>query len=671
MATFLHKAIARRFSSGCVTSARIQVGTTVKLSDMETRQLSYFILACQHKNHAEGAARTGLSASALSENLNLLERELGLTMFQRGPLGHFPTEAARWLYQAAEPILQLAEAAETLLNLPVSASIERIEISSPLQFMLGRLSRAASLAVRELRKIHPGILATVRFADSASPGPEESTTLELPVHEEPSPVGRVVLDYAENGDGAEGTLLFLDEWLCVTSAERSADGRRTVPFETLRTLPLFLPSLAPAQIRLARAYCTAHDLPDPMVIEEDVGTFPRLSRDAVPFCLLAPQSLVAGGLARLNLGSAKLPVDLTSKVVARVTADHPVARNYVSLLRDIVQDPEPTVHYDPKITLKQMRYFLTLCDQLNVTAAARKLHVVQPALSNQLRKLESVVGRKLFHRRRTGLEPTLDTQRLVELFTPAIARSDRIVFRAAHYAATRHERLSIGFIPMINHDGPLVRAITAALEEWGRTYPNAKLQVREAPTQTLHRWVESGAISFALVEAHVSRTSQLDLNTRDMLGVVSNTAAPLLPPGNVPLRRLTGIPLVLPGEAFGLRQILDRAADEANTRLIPQMEVNSLTMILAMIRRMPLATILPQPSVQPYVDAGVFQFNAIVEPAISRRLSILFSPARSLTEIERSLIAIFRQNLAIAGFAPAAASDSAPDDARRSRTPVH
>ncbi|MGO4840234.1 LysR substrate-binding domain-containing protein, partial [Rhizobiaceae sp. 2RAB30] len=162
--------------------------------------------------------------------------------------------------------------------------------------------------------------------------------------------------------------------------------------------------------------------------------------------------------------------------------------------------------------------------------------------------------------------------------------------------------------------------ITDALAEWGRSYPTVRLQVQEAPTQTLHRWVESGAISFALVEAHVSRISQLDLNTMDMLGVVSSTATPLLPPGDVPLRRLAGIPLVLPGEGFGLRQLLDRAADDAETRLTPQMEVNSLTMILALIRRMPLATILPQPSVQPYVDASIFQFNPIVEPAISRRL---------------------------------------------------
>lgn len=639
---------------------------------METRQLSYFILACQHKSHAESAARFGLSASALSENLGLLERELGLTLFQRGPLGHYPTEAARWLYQASEPILQLAEAAEAVLEQRDAGRFQRIEVSSPLQFMLGRLSRAASLAARALRKIHPEALATVRFAiDSTSRlSSSKDAVLDFPEHFKGPPAGRVMLDYAGSGDDTESSLLFLDEWLCITATERVATGDRTIPFETLRTMPLLLPSLAPAQLQQARAYCLEHGLPEPKIIGEDVGTFPNLSRETDPFCLLAPQSLVAGGLARLNLGHARLPVGLASRVVARIAADHPAARSYVTLLTDIIQDPEPIVLYEPKITLKQMRYFLALCDQLNVTAAARKLHVVQPALSNQLRKLETVVGGKLFHRHRTGLEPTPDAKRLAELFASATERCDWIGFQAAHYAATRHQRLSIGFIPMINHDGPLLRAISAALEEWVTTYPHVRLQVQEAPTQTLHRWVESGAISFALVEAHVSRGSQLDLNTRDVMGVVSSAASSPLPPGNVSMRRLSGIPLILPGEAFGLRQIIEQAAAEADTRLTPRMEVNSLTMILALIRRMPLATILPQPSVQPYVDAGIFQFNPIVEPVIRRRLSILFSADRSLTEIERSLIAIFRRHMAIAGLTPTTASHGAPRDTPADRTPV-
>lgn len=639
---------------------------------METRQLSYFILACQYKNHAQGAARSGISASVLSENLNALEQELGLTLFQRGPLGHYPTGEARWLYQLAEPILRLAEAAETALSLPALEPLQRLEVSSSLQFMLGRLSRAASLAARQLRKSHPAILTNIQFADASHVVPPQVTPVETMKF--PS-TGHVVLEYAPEGSDQgtqdKSTLLFSDQWLCIGPTEHFADGANVVFLEMLRSTPLFLPALAPAQIRQARAYCVANRLPEPKIIDEDVGTFPLLSRDHDPFCMLAPQSLVAGGLARFNFGHARLPVDLASKVVARIAADHPAARLYVTLLKEIVQEPEPVVRYEPKITLKQMRYFLALCDQLNVTAAARKLHVVQPALSNQLRKLETVAGRKLFHRHRAGLEPLPGTRRLAELLAPAVAQSDHIVFQAAHFAAKQQQRLAIGFIPMINHDGPLVRAITAALEEWSAAYPNVRLQVQEAPTQTLHRWVDAGAISFALVEAHVSRTSQLDLQTRDSFGVVSRAAVHLLPPGDVRLRQLAELPLVLPGDGFGLRQIIDRATAELDMRLVPQMEVNSLTMILALIRRMNLATILPQPSVRPYVESGIFQFNPIVDPAISRRLSILFSTERSLTEIERSLIATLRRTLASAGFTPPSASDNIPDDGLPSQTPVH
>src|ERR1700741_485752 len=90
---------------------------------METAQLSYFILACQFRNHAEAAAYSHVSPSALSENIDALERELKLTLFQRGPQGHYPTEAARWLYQPVEPLLQTVEAAENIFATPGLNSI--------------------------------------------------------------------------------------------------------------------------------------------------------------------------------------------------------------------------------------------------------------------------------------------------------------------------------------------------------------------------------------------------------------------------------------------------------------------------------------------------------------------------------------------------------------------
>lgn len=632
---------------------------------METNQLSYFILACQHKNHKEAAARAGISSSTLSENLKSLERELGLVLFERGQLGHYPTATARWLYQSIEPVLQRTEAIAALPDCRKS-QIDQLRITSPLQFMLGRLSRSASLAVRALRKDHPNVVAEVKFVSS------EVSHLSMNAGKEhlgwqedifPDNESHIVLKYVENEEDHAQAFLFHDDWIVVQPFDQCEESGHVATFDTLRRLPLLLPPLPKMQIHHARAYCIHHDLSAPIIIEEDVGTFSRLSEDTGPFALLAPYSLVASGLSRVSFTYSSLPVKLSSTIVAKVLANSPAARTYVLLLQQILQNPDPIVSYEPTVTFKQMRYFLMLRSQLNMTAAAKKLHVVQPALSNQLRKLETVVGQSLFHRQHNGLKPTPNAAKLSQLIEPAIARYDNVVFSARHIAAAQHHLLTIGVFPIANHTSHLAKALASTFDDWSRTYPRVKLKIVEAPSSILHRWVKLGIASFALVEAHLSRASQLDLQSEDILGVVSRTGANLIQPGEIPLSRVADLPLILPTETFGLRQLLDQAAEDADIRLAPKIESNSFTTTLALIGKMNFATIMPEASVRPYLADGVFQFNPIRDPIIRRRLSVIFSTARNLTQIERSMIGTLRHHLTEIGFKPAAASDSVQDDA--------
>jgi DNA-binding transcriptional LysR family regulator len=105
--------------------------------------------------------------------------------------------------------------------------------------------------------------------------------------------------------------------------------------------------------------------------------------------------------------------------------------------------------------------------------------------------------------------------------------------------------------------------------------------------------------------------------------------------------------LLLPSREFGIRRLLDAAAAKAGIRLRVETEVNSLIMAMAMLDGGKCATVMPYATVRNAVSDGSLQFSRLVEPEVWRNLSVIFSAERSLTEIERSFVRVFRRQLAL------------------------
>jgi DNA-binding transcriptional LysR family regulator len=87
------------------------------------------------------------------------------------------------------------------------------------------------------------------------------------------------------------------------------------------------------------------------------------------------------------------------------------------------------------IELRHLRYFVALADAGTFTHAAERMFIAQPTLSQQIRRLEEIVGTPLLQRRRDGLRLTKAGAILLDASRNVLSLVDHAVSRTRQAAA--------------------------------------------------------------------------------------------------------------------------------------------------------------------------------------------------------------------------------------------
>jgi len=144
--------------------------------------------------------------------------------------------------------------------------------------------------------------------------------------------------------------------------------------------------------------------------------------------------------------------------------------------------------------LRHLRYFVMAAEEKNISRAAARLNITQPAVSRQIRDLESELGTPLFERESSGLK-------LTEAGRAALPHAQDILRRAAGLgsamAAFNREpkrSLTIGFIPTA-----LPGFLAAALRAFNQRHDDVCTQIREMSPVDQEQALQDGEIDIALL----------------------------------------------------------------------------------------------------------------------------------------------------------------------------
>lgn len=266
--------------------------------------------------------------------------------------------------------------------------------------------------------------------------------------------------------------------------------------------------------------------------------------------------------------------------------------------------------------LRQIRYFVTLFNEGSVTKAAKRLGVVQPALSMQIRKLEEEFHTQLFQRTARGVEPTAGAREFHKHCLAILAGVEGAgqALREAGTLVTGH--VTLGLMPSL-----AAGTMAPALLAYARDYPAVRVTVIEAYSDDLLERLQAGSLDLAIVNGGPSLPVPAIPLSMDRLALVTRVEAgePRLPP-QVTAAELGGFRLVLPSPRQGMRRLLDQRLGEAGLALQPDFEIDSLNMTLDLVSRSAYATILPELAVRKAVEAGIVHCRLITDPVIQREV---------------------------------------------------
>lgn len=193
------------------------------------------------------------------------------------------------------------------------------------------------------------------------------------------------------------------------------------------------------------------------------------------------------------------------------------------------------------LTLRQLRYFLVLAEELHFGRAARRLHISQPPLSASLRQLEEELGVVLLER--SSRHVTLTTagsafQRQARHLLEQLADTQDLVRRIAGSASGV---LRVGFTPAM-----IFRRLPQALKMLQDSHPGIEVQLLERNSAEQLKAVESGQLDIGFIHSMPlpERISALTIADEAFLCCLP-LHHPLASRRSLSIRDLIGEPLVM------------------------------------------------------------------------------------------------------------------------------
>lgn len=246
--------------------------------------------------------------------------------------------------------------------------------------------------------------------------------------------------------------------------------------------------------------------------------------------------------------------------------------------------------------LRQLKTFVAAAETLSFTQAARRVHLSQPSVTEQVRALEEAVGQPLFIRHNNRLQLTPAGERLASRARELLAMADD---------ALREVRDDVaGTAGAIRVAAPPTLCTSLLIPQWlgfVQQHPAMQVEVQERNSSATAQAVRDGTADLGLVHGWPANGAELrtEVLARDMPVVVLPPGHPLGQAADIPSDALSALPLVVTMEGCRYREYLDALLQHGPVRPRIRGVADSVPALIQMVAAGLGVSILPRMALAP------------------------------------------------------------------------
>ena len=289
--------------------------------------------------------------------------------------------------------------------------------------------------------------------------------------------------------------------------------------------------------------------------------------------------------------------------------------------------------------IRQMRYFIAIAEEKNITAAATRLHMSQPPLSLQLKQMEEELGVMLVERNGKKLELTDKGKVLYRHALNIVHSFEEVKNELQETDEGRKGSLSIGINTLSVPEFPYW------IEKFHSAYPLVYLRVVQNDSAYLAELVKNRMIELAMIRLPLPNrdVNYLQLYNEPFLFVCRKQGGK-----SISIKEISSFPLILPStEGLGSYNIIHEAFSREQLSLNVVCECSDMKVLMELISSGIGSTIVPKSVFQSYGNSSLFA-REIKGSALKSSVGLIWLKQHYLSQPARNFIDLIKEQLGLA-----------------------